>query len=390
MARCGAWHGKTVTSARPRQRSGCARGASSSPNTPYDYVDHGGTAESARQLGVDEHAVVKTLVMQDERAQPLIVLIHGDCQVSTKNLAREIGAKSVEPCKPEVAQRHSGYLVGGTSPFGLRKAMPCRAVGTGLAAHPHQRWAPRFPGGVGAHGPDRGAGRQACGLRAGGAAAMTTIALLEDEAGLREEVADFLESCGHRVLQAGTLAEFAALVTQARIVVLDVMLPDGSGFDAVRQVRSASRRTGIVMLTALGELQDRLTGLNEGADHYLVKPFRLLELEAVIESLLRRIGREWVFDAGNATLLDQLGHSLSLTDQEAAFVRVLARARGAVISRREVVDALGQEWASYDMRRLDTLVSRLRSRWQRSCGRDLPLRTLHREGYGFGETIDQA
>ena len=91
---------------------------------PYDYVDHGGTAESARQLGVDEHTVVKTLVMQDDKAQPLVVLMHGDRQVSTKNLARAIGVKSVEPCKPEVAQRHSGYLVGGTSPFGLRKAMP--------------------------------------------------------------------------------------------------------------------------------------------------------------------------------------------------------------------------------------------------------------------------
>jgi len=91
---------------------------------PYDYLAHGGTAESARQLGVDEHSVVKTLVMQDDKAQPLIVLMHGDRQVSTKNLAREIGVKSVEPCKPEVAQRHSGYLVGGTSPFGLKKAMP--------------------------------------------------------------------------------------------------------------------------------------------------------------------------------------------------------------------------------------------------------------------------
>jgi Cys-tRNA(Pro) deacylase len=90
---------------------------------PYDYVEHGGTAESARQLGVDEHAVVKTLVMQDDKSEPLIVLMHGDRQVSTKNLAREIGVKSVEPCKPEVAQRHSGYLVGGTSPFGTRKAM---------------------------------------------------------------------------------------------------------------------------------------------------------------------------------------------------------------------------------------------------------------------------
>lgn len=91
---------------------------------PYDYVEHGGTAESARQLALDEHAVVKTLVMQDERGDPLLVLMHGDRQVSTKNLARAIGARSVEPCRPEVAQRASGYLIGGTSPFGTRKAMP--------------------------------------------------------------------------------------------------------------------------------------------------------------------------------------------------------------------------------------------------------------------------
>ena len=91
---------------------------------PYDYVDHGGTAESARQLGVDEHAVVKTLVMQDDKAQPLIVLMHGDRQVSTKNLARALGVKSVEACAVEVAQRHSGFLMGGTSPFGTRKTMP--------------------------------------------------------------------------------------------------------------------------------------------------------------------------------------------------------------------------------------------------------------------------
>jgi Cys-tRNA(Pro) deacylase len=90
----------------------------------YEYVEHGGTEESARQLGVPENEVIKTLVMQDERAQPLIVLMHGDKQVSTKNLARQIGAKSVEPCKPDVAQRHSGYMVGGTSPFGTKKAMP--------------------------------------------------------------------------------------------------------------------------------------------------------------------------------------------------------------------------------------------------------------------------
>jgi Cys-tRNA(Pro) deacylase len=100
---------------------------------PYAYEEHGGTAVSARELGVDEHHVVKTLVMQDEAARPLIVLMHGDRKVSTKNLARQIGCKSVEPCKPEVANRHSGYLVGGTSPFGTRKAMPVYVEQTILA-----------------------------------------------------------------------------------------------------------------------------------------------------------------------------------------------------------------------------------------------------------------
>jgi Cys-tRNA(Pro) deacylase len=90
----------------------------------YDYVEHGGTEVSARALGVPEHAVVKTLVMQDEDAQPLIVLMHGDRKVSTKNLARQAGVKRIEPCKPEDAQRHSGYQVGGTSPFGTRKRLP--------------------------------------------------------------------------------------------------------------------------------------------------------------------------------------------------------------------------------------------------------------------------
>lgn len=91
---------------------------------PYPYEEHGGTAVSARELGVDEHCVIKTLVMQDEAGKPLIVLMHGDRKVSTKNLARQIPCKSVEPCKPDVAQRHSGYLVGGTSPFGTKKAIP--------------------------------------------------------------------------------------------------------------------------------------------------------------------------------------------------------------------------------------------------------------------------
>jgi len=91
---------------------------------PYDYEERGGTAVSARELGVSEHAVIKTLVMQDDLGRPLLVLMHGDCEVSTRNLARTLGVKSVEPCAPAVADRHSGYQVGGTSPFGTRKRMP--------------------------------------------------------------------------------------------------------------------------------------------------------------------------------------------------------------------------------------------------------------------------
>lgn len=91
---------------------------------PYEYLEHGGAQHSAEVLGLNPFSVIKTLIMQDEKASPLVVLMHGNRSVSTKNLARQIGAKSVEPCKPEVANRHSGYLVGGTSPFGTRKKMP--------------------------------------------------------------------------------------------------------------------------------------------------------------------------------------------------------------------------------------------------------------------------
>ena len=91
---------------------------------PYEYLEHGGAQHSAQVLGWDPFQVVKTLIMQDQDARPLVVLMHGNRKVSTKNLARQIGAKSVEPCTPETANRHSGYLVGGTSPFATRKAMP--------------------------------------------------------------------------------------------------------------------------------------------------------------------------------------------------------------------------------------------------------------------------
>lgn len=90
----------------------------------YEYIPHGGTKQAATFFGVDEHIVIKTLIMQDEHAKPLIVLMHGDCEVSTKNLARQLGKKHIEPCKPEIAEKNSGYQVGGTSPFGTKRQMP--------------------------------------------------------------------------------------------------------------------------------------------------------------------------------------------------------------------------------------------------------------------------
>ena len=90
---------------------------------PYTYVEKGGTKTFAREYGVDEHRVIKTLIMEDDEKRPLIVLMHGDCEVSTKELARLVGVKRIQPCDPAVAQKHSGYMVGGTSPFGTRKSM---------------------------------------------------------------------------------------------------------------------------------------------------------------------------------------------------------------------------------------------------------------------------
>lgn len=218
---------------------------------------------------------------------------------------------------------------------------------------------------------------------------MPTILLLEDELALREEVADFLCNRGHRVLQAGSLTEFVPLMEHARMFLLDLMLPDGSGLAAARMVRDQSSQAGIIMLTARGQLQDRLEGLRCGADHYLVKPFGLLELGAIIDALLRRVGSEWILDVSSGRLSDPEGRSMNLTPQELILVRCLCEAGAEPVSKRLLVEAMGHDWSSYDLRRLDTLVSRLRLRWRREVGRELPLKTLHREGYGFLGVIER-
>ena len=137
---------------------------------PYEYVEHSGAEHSAEVLGFDPFSVVKTLVMQDQDTRPLIVLMHGNRKVSTKNLARQIGAKSVEPCKPEVANRHSGYLVGGTSPFGTRRIDRSRS-----AAHRDQWRAARLPDWHRATGVHATAGGQARAVRDRAVAAQASV-----------------------------------------------------------------------------------------------------------------------------------------------------------------------------------------------------------------------
>ena len=218
---------------------------------------------------------------------------------------------------------------------------------------------------------------------------MARITLLEDEVLLRKELAAFLSKRGHEVAQAGTLAEFWPLMSQANIAILDLMLPDGSGEEVARRLRQERPRVGILMLTARGAIQDRLQGLDAGADHYLVKPFRLLELAAIIDALLRRLGVGWRLDGQRRLLIAPDGFSSALSVAEMTLFNLLCDHPGDVVTQRTLVEALGFDWLDYDRRRLDKLVSRLRHRWQEESGQELPLKTEYRHGYSFGALIQR-
>ncbi|HPB74966.1 MAG TPA: response regulator transcription factor [Chromatiaceae bacterium] len=218
---------------------------------------------------------------------------------------------------------------------------------------------------------------------------MARIALLEDEILLRKELAAFLSKRDHEVAQAGTLAEFWPLMPQVDIAILDLMLPDGSGEEVARRLRQEHPRVGILMLTARGAIQDRLQGLDAGADHYLVKPFRLVELAAIIDALLRRLGTGWRLDGQRRLLIAPDGFSSALSVAEMTLFNLLCGHPGEVVTQRTLVEALGFDWLDYDRRRLDKLVSRLRHRWQEESGQELPLKTEYRHGYSFGALIQR-
>ncbi|WP_255496642.1 response regulator transcription factor [Aquitalea sp. LB_tupeE] len=213
------------------------------------------------------------------------------------------------------------------------------------------------------------------------------VLLVEDEVELREELARFLLRSGHQVIQAGSLAEFAQLQATVDIAILDIGLPDGTGLDVAQLIRSKTPRTGIIMLTARSSTQDMLSGLNGGADHYLVKPFRLLELNAIINALYRRIGGDWCLNLRTRRLLSAQGLQISLSLAELELFQQLATAGLHVLNRRDLVEAMGYNWLEFDMRRLDTMISRLRKRWADETGTALPLKTEHGKGYSFLATI---
>lgn len=216
---------------------------------------------------------------------------------------------------------------------------------------------------------------------------MGTVLLLEDEVGLREEIAAFLEKRGWATRQAGTVAEFRGMAMEATIAIVDVMLPDGSGFEAARWLRERQSGCGIVMLTARGDTLDKVNGLRGGADHYLVKPIKLLELDAILHALSRRVVTNWRLDLQAGALFAPQGARLDISHSESKLLELLARHPTQPVGRRQIAETLGYEWLDYDERRLETMVSRLRQRWRNESGTELPLKTARRFGYTFAEPI---
>lgn len=214
---------------------------------------------------------------------------------------------------------------------------------------------------------------------------MIRVGLLEDEVDLRIEIADFLQSEGYAVIEAGTVTEFDKIASQCDIAVIDVGLPDGSGFAVAASLRESSPQTGVILLTARGSIDDKIHGLKGGADHYLIKPVKLNVLAAYVAALSRRIPSHstWQLSLIQRELSAPDGSSKKMSALEMTLLELLARNAGQVVSRPAIATAFGSDWIDYDERHLDQLVSRMRRRWLQQTGEPLPLKTEHGQGYSF-------
>ncbi|WP_050465560.1 response regulator transcription factor [Herbaspirillum autotrophicum] len=221
---------------------------------------------------------------------------------------------------------------------------------------------------------------------------MANILVLEKPVTRRLEFSTVLTRQGHRVVEAHNVDEFISHAAQADIAMIDLDLPDGAGYQAAQCMQDQRPQAGLVILTACGDLDHKIRGLKEYADQYLIKPIRDDELSAYMVPMVRRFGREnWRLDSSKRRLYGPDGQQDALNQHEMLLMQLLAtqpQGTAATVTRRAIATAMGYDWAEYDERHLDQMVSRLRRRWQKLSGRKLPLRTERGEGYSFSEQID--
>lgn len=223
---------------------------------------------------------------------------------------------------------------------------------------------------------------------------MIDLILLEDEPVLAEELGEFLGECGYRITTTDSLAAFASAYDERRhqLAVIDLGLPDGDGLDLISQLRDTGSKLGIVAFTARGTTEHRVIGLRQGADHYLPKGCDLVELAAVLDALRRRLGLQrealpWRLDMAPRELRAPNQQSVRLSHQDALVLHCLMRNAGDTVSRRDIVKALDEDYLTYDQRRLDTQIRRLRRNVELATGVELPLKTLRNSGYCFYERV---
>ncbi len=218
------------------------------------------------------------------------------------------------------------------------------------------------------------------------------VLVVEDEAPLREAMVTFLNMDGLRAEGVGSL--HAATLWRSKhvmdLMVLDLGLPDG---DALQWLEANPvGKAGLVICSARGHPQERIAGMQSGADAYLVKPVQLEELSLLVQKLLKRLltpaGTTWTLDKINWTLAAPSGRALKLTHSEAQVIQMLAHSPGAAVSKNDIVIALGHQPATYDMRRMEILIRRLRNKAKEQLGTELPLETAHRLGYAFTAPVE--
>ena len=218
---------------------------------------------------------------------------------------------------------------------------------------------------------------------------MAKILLLEDESELREEVSEYLRSQSHHVTEVSSVRQFLQFFPheQSDILLIDRGLPDGDGLELVQELRLKGHRCGIVVFTARDSSQDRLSGYLTGADHYITKPIRLVELGAIINAMAWRLApvTRWSLDNAAGCLLSPSGIRIKLTSQEMQFLHIVGKQAPKPITRQAIAQAIGKDLSHYDVRNLDALVMRLRKKVAQLTLESLPLHTHHGAGYSTAE-----